>query len=404
MLAVIQVFVILAVIVFLLNRKVAMGLAMLAGSAVLFLWTGPTLAKLTDAALTTATAASTWEIILALFFVMCLEFQLRTGGIIDGLMAAARKLFRSERLLLVIMPSFLGFLPSLGGAIFSAPLVESAGKTYGLSAEAKTTINYWFRHVWEFTNPIFTGMLLASQLSGFSLSELVKNMSWITALSLSLGWIFLIAPLRPLPDAPPPPERQPGDPSARRALTLALGPILANFVLVVFFNLSAALSMALVVAAMAIILRQGAAAIFATIRRALDTRMFGGIISILFFQNILRLSGLVTDITALMNSAAVPAGAIVGVIAFVGGLLTGGAQGFVAITFPFIALLSPGDISLVTIAFVAGEAGHMLSPAHMCLLVTLDYFDSDFLRSLRPVFLLETLLVVFACGVISFWG
>ncbi len=404
MLVVIQVLVILAVIVFLLNRKVPMGLAMLAGSAVLFFWTGPTAAKLADAAGATATAASTWEIILALYFVMCLEFQLRTGGIIDGLMATARRLFRSERLLLVIMPSFLGFLPSLGGAIFSAPLVESAGKAYGLSADAKTTVNYWFRHVWEFSNPIFTGMLLASQLSGFSLSELVVSMSWITVFSLALGWVFLIAPLRPLEGAPPPTESQGGDPSARRAITLALGPILANFVLVVFFKMSAALSMALVVAVMAFLLRQDAAAILATLRRALDARMLGGILSILFFQNILRLSGLVTDITALLNSIAIPAGAIVGVIAFIGGLLTGGSQGFVAITFPFIALLSPGDISLVMIAFVAGEAGHMLSPAHMCLLVTLDYFDADFLRSLRPVLLLETILVTFACWVISFWS
>jgi integral membrane protein (TIGR00529 family) len=404
MLAVIQVLVILAVIVFLLNRKVTMALAMLAGSAVLFLWTGPTVAKLADAAYTTVTTSSTWEIILALFFVMCLEYQLRTGGIIDGLMAAARKIFRSERVLLVIMPSFLGFLPSLGGAIFSAPLVESAGKTYGLSADAKTTVNYWFRHVWEFSNPIFTGMLLASQLSGFTLSELVISMSWITVFCLVIGWIFLIAPLRPLDGAPPPPARQPGDPSARRAVALALGPILANFVLVVAFKLSAAVSMAVVVAAMALILRQDAAAVGATLRRALDGRMLWGILSILFFQNILRLSGLVTDITALLNSIAIPAGVIVGVIAFVGGLLTGTSQGFVAICFPFIALLAPGDMSMVMIAFVAGEAGHMLSPAHMCLLVTLDYFDADFLRSLKPIFLLETALIAFACGVISFWA
>ncbi|NLI91931.1 MAG: DUF401 family protein [Peptococcaceae bacterium] len=59
------------------------------------------------------------------------------------------------------MPAFLGFLPSLGGAIFSAPLVRESGQRYGLSAEKLTVINYWFRHIWEFSNPIVPAVLLA---------------------------------------------------------------------------------------------------------------------------------------------------------------------------------------------------------------------------------------------------
>jgi uncharacterized protein len=60
------------------------------------------------------------------------------------------------------MPAFLGFLPSLGGAIFSAPLVEAAGKPYDLSPERKTAINYWFRHVWEYTKSPPPGSLVTT--------------------------------------------------------------------------------------------------------------------------------------------------------------------------------------------------------------------------------------------------
>ncbi len=394
------VFVTLAVIVFLLNRKVKMGLAMVAGSAIIFFATGPTPAKLWAAAAATATGRATWEIVLALYFVMCLEYQLRTGGIIDGMMAAARRLFRSDRFLLVLMPSFLGFLPSLGGAIFSAPLVENAAKPFGLSAERKTTINYWFRHVWEFTNPIFTGMLLASQLSGIPLGELVSSMLWVTALALAIGWLALISPLKATFGSTHPPAADDG--TGRRYLLLAAGPIMANFALVVLFKLSAAVSMALVVAAMALILRQRAADVGAMLAHALDGKMLWGVAGILFFQHILSSSGVIGDITVLMNGLAVPATAVIGVVAFLGGLLTGTSQGFVAITFPFIALLSPGDLGLVMICFVTGTAGHMLSPAHLCLLVTLDYFQADFLRALRPVFALEALMVAAAYAVAAF--
>ncbi len=405
MFSVVLVCVTLAVIVFLLNRKVKMGLAMLAGSAIIFFASGPTPAKLWAAVAATAAGRATWEILLALYFVMCLEFQLRTGGIIDGLMAAARKIFRSDRFLLALMPAFLGFLPSLGGAIFSAPLVENAAKPFGLSPARKTAINYWFRHVWEFSNPIFTGMLLASQLSGIPLGDLVYQMLWATVLALVVGWLLLISPLKPAAGTatghPVPPA---DDPASRRFIFLAAGPILANFALVVFFKLSAAVSMALVVAAMVPIIRQNAASLRAMLAHALDGKLLWGIVGILFFQRILSESGVIGDVAALMNDLAVPATAVVGVIAFLGGLLTGTSQGFVAITFPFIALLSPGNLTLVTVCFVLGMAGQMLSPAHLCLLVTLDYFKADFLRSLRPVAVLEVVMVAAACAVVSWWG
>lgn len=403
MISLAKIIVTLAVIVFLLTRKTKMAVAMFAGSLVLFLLTEPSPAKLITASLATVTGASTWEILIALFFVMCLEYQLRTSGIIDGLMASSRRLLRSDRSLLAIMPSFLGFLPSLGGAIFSAPLVENAGKSYHLTPENKTTINYWFRHVWEYTNPMFTGMLLASQMSGIPLSTLVINMSWVTVLALLFGWIFLISPLKQKPAASvaiPAVDTKPDRPY----ILLAAAPVAANLFMIVAFKLSASVSMALVVAAMMLVLRQNLTDIGAMLRHALDKNLLWGVTAILFFQHILRQSGAIGDIAALLNQMAIPAAAIVGIIAFTGGMLTGTSQGFVALAFPFIGILAPGDLTLALVCFVMGTAGHMLSPAHLCLIVTLDYFKADFLKTLRPVLALEIALVTITYGFITIWG
>jgi integral membrane protein (TIGR00529 family) len=400
MVAVIKVLITLAVIVGLLNRKVKMGNAMLAGSMLLFFLTQPTLDKLLTAVSTTITSSSTWEISIALYFVMCLEYQLRTSGIINEFMCSARNIFKSERFLLVLMPAFLGFLPSLGGAIFSAPLVEDASRDYGLAAEKKAVINYWFRHIWEFTNPLFTGMLLANQLSGIPLGDLVTHMSWLTVLALLIGWVFLIAPLTPGSAAAAGSERS-GASRNWRYIALATAPVLANIVLVVVFKVSAAVSMAAVVASMIVVLRQGIADIRAMLIHALDRKLLWGVFGILFFQNILRLSGVVEDVTVLLNSLAIPAAVVVSIMAFMGGILTGTSQGFVAIAFPFIALLSPGDISLVMAAFIAGTAGHMLSPAHLCMVVTLDYFKASFFKTIRPVLTLEIIMLAVSYSVIA---
>ncbi|WP_312522287.1 DUF401 family protein [Anaerospora sp.] len=396
MFAVLKVLATLAVIVIALNRKVKMGNAMLAGSAILFILSEPTLAKLANAALRTATSHSTWEILFALYFVMCLEYQFRTGGIIDGLMATARSLLRSDRVLLAMMPAFLGFLPSLGGAIFSAPLVESASKPFSLSAETKTAINYWFRHIWEYTNPIFTGMLLASQISGLSLNALISHMAWLTVLSAVIGWLLLISPLKKNQLSGNTVIISDSGSTSYHFLLLATAPIIANFILVVFLKMPASISMALVVGAMILVLRQSLTDIRAMLLHALDSKLLWGIVGILFFQQVLQQSGAINEIALLLNAISIPATVVIGIIAFVAGLLTGTSQGFVAIAFPFIAVMAPGDLTLAMISFVMGTAGQMLSPAHMCLLVTLDYFHADFLKTLRPVFILNVIMIVAA--------
>ncbi|MDF2502157.1 MAG: integral rane protein, partial [Anaerosporomusa subterranea] len=385
----------LSIIVFLLRLKTPIAKAMLGGSLVLFFLSEPTLPKLTTAAWATVSSHSAWEIILALYFVMCLEYQLRTHGIIDGLMAAARRLLQSDRVLLAAMPAFLGFLPSLGGAIFSAPLVENASRSYQISAEVKSAVNYWFRHVWEFTNPIMTGMLLASQISNIPLADLIVKMAWITVFTILIGWLFLVVPLKPT-TAPASVLESGTDLTSttthKRYVALAVSPILANLALVVLFKLNASLSMALIVLCVTGILRQNAADIRAMLIHAFDRKLLWGIIGIIFFQNILRQSGAVGDIGIILNDLAVPSVVAIGIIAFISGLLTGTSQGFVAITFPFIAELSPGDLNLAMICFVMGTAGQMLSPAHLCLLVTLDYFKADLLKTLRPIFVMQAIV------------
>lgn len=400
MYAVVKIVVTLAMVVFLLNRKVTMGNAMLAGAGVLLLLSGLQVAHLQTAIMETVTNPSTWEIVLALYFVMCLEYQLRCGGIVDGLMATARKVMRSDRILLALMPAFLGFLPSLGGAIFSAPLVENASKSYNLTGETKTAINYWFRHIWEFTNPILASMLLASQLAGIPLNALISSMVWVTALAALIGWFFFLTPLK----GGTKPAQSDSDAtdadSGYYYVALAAGPILANFFLVVALKLAASVSMALVVAAMVLILRQGFGDIRKMLIHALDRKLLWGIVAILFFQNVLRQTGAIEDIAALLNNLAVANIIIIGAIAFVAGILTGTSQGFIALTFPFVAVLAPGDVQLAMFAFVLGVAGQMVSPAHLCLLVTLDYFKADFLKTLRPIALLEIVMIGAACAAV----
>ena len=382
---------VLLTIVLLLRRKVMLGNAMFAGSIMLIILGSPTAATVTEAVETTIFNKGTWNLLAAMYLVMCLEYQLRTGGILDGMMAAIRRL-ASDRVLLALMPAFMGFLPSLGGAILSAPMVENASKEYPLSPEQKTAINYWFRHISEFCNPIVPAMLLSSEILQLPMGTLILHFGIFTLLSVAVGWIFWLRGLKKRFQL----GAISGADGKYRFLLLAGGPIVANMLLVVLFNVSAAGALAIVVLSLALILKQPLKDMKTMAVYALDKKLLWGVFAIILFQHTLTSTKIVDGLVLYLNSLGISYALMIGVAAFAVGLASGSAQGFVAVVFPLIAALSPGNIGLAAIGFVMGLAGHMLSPAHLCLVVTVQYFKADMLKALRPIVLLE--IVMIACA------
>jgi len=394
MIAVLKVLVTLILIVVLLQRKISIGNSMLAGASLLFIMCSPQWITLQLVGKGLLLSSSTWEILLALYLVMCLEYQLRTNGIIDGLMEAARVVLKSDKVLLALMPAFLGFLPSLGGAIFSAPLVESAGKQYNLSPERKTAINYWFRHLWECTNPIIPALLLASEIAQVPIGSLIAHMIWVSAFCFLIGWFYYISPLKSQGEAQTSNSALPSQRNNYWYIFMAAGPIVANFILVVGFGFGPAVSMLLAVVTMTLLLRQVPKNMMGMLKHAFDGKLLWGVVGILFFQYMLKETGIIADVALVLQNSGIPMMFVIGAIGLLAGILTGTSQGFVAITFPLVAAISTGNITMAVVAYVAGFAGQMMSPAHLCFLVTLDYFKADFLKAMKSIILLAVVLLL----------
>lgn len=410
----IKMLLVLGLLIFLLKRKTLFGNAMLAATLFLFLLTIPETPVILQAAQKTITKTGTWFMILTLYFVMCLEYILRTSGILKDFTASARKLFGSDKILLGLMPAFLGLLPTLGGAIFSAPLVKESGERFNLSPERLTAINYWFRHVWEYMNPIIPAMLLASQITLIPVGAIIANQFIFSIAAILIGIpIFLTGKAfltagknrpddKPLPQPASPDPKEITSRTFYRSILLATGPIFLNILLVIVFDMNTALSLALVLAGMAVILKFNIGQTKKMFISAFDGKIHWAIINILFFQEALFATGSVDQIVAVFEASGIPVAAIIGITAFAVGLLTGSPEGFVAVAFPLIIPLA-GNMDVVALSFIAGVSGTMFSPSHLCLIVTLEYFKADFLKSLLPVILAQVLLIVFALAYIYFF-
>ncbi|MDD4321311.1 MAG: DUF401 family protein [Acidaminococcaceae bacterium] len=343
----------------------------------------------------TFTMQRTYDLLFALYFVMCLEIELRTSGTLDGMVRALQRLFPSEKFTLAIMPAFLGLLPSLGGARFSAPIVETASKGTNLSAAAKSSINFYFRHIFEYSNPINPGMIMACSIAMLPISKFVIHLGWLSIVAFALGWIFCIRPLKL-----PPKEKTVCSNQERckniADVALSLAPVIINFLLVVFFHIGAAVSMGLVVFGMIFLLQ-------ATNRTlnvknvfldSLDIKMLLNVVCIFYFIQLLTVTEILSAIVTAFNTAPLPPAVIIACVSFIIGVLTGLSQGHVAIVLPIVAAMAPGNIDLFGVAMVFGIAGQMITPTHVCLMVTLDYFKADFFKTLKPVALIEVLILI----------
>ena len=385
----------LAIIIVLLRFKIPIGACMLASGIFIWLMRSASPISLLQAFYETFILPRTYDIIFALYFVMCLEIELRLSGALTDMVKALRRMFSDVKILLAAMPAFLGLLPSVGGARFSAPIVEELSAGINLSPEHKAAINFWFRHLFEFSSPIIPGMIMACSIAEVTFGQFISHMCWVTVLAIAVGWLILIRPIK-LPRIKKSVETAEEIRHERDGLILALMPVAAVFMVVVFGGLNASTATGLIVAIWVVVLAivkrpVGVKKIFLG---AFDWKMTLNICCILYFIQLLSVTEVLDEIVAAFQASPLPIPIIIACVSLIIGILTGMSQGHVAIVMPIVAAMGTGDLNLAGVAMAFGVAGQMLTPTHVCLIVTIDYFKADLLRTLKPILQAEIILLI----------
>lgn len=396
----------MALTLVLMRCKLPIGICIFGGGLFIWVCTNPDWRLITKAFEQMVTMSRTYDLVIALYLVICLEIELRKSGALAGMVQCLSRMFSSAKFTLAVMPAFLGVLPSIGGARFSAPIVQEAAKGMDVTAEDKAAINFWFRHIFEFSSPIIPGMILACGIAGVKIGDLIVHLGWMTIMAFILGWIVMVRPIKGAVN-----EVKEVTPEEKRReiidFFVALGPVIANVVLMVAFELAASISMAIVVCSMVPVLYalNRPVSVKDIFVGALDWKLFANVGCILLFIQLLDTTGVLAQIVAAFKGSSLPIPVIIAIVSFIIGILTGLSQGHVAIVMPIVAALSMGDLDLVGVAMVFGVAGQMITPTHVCLTITVDYFKSDFFKTLIPVLITQgALLVIFSVVSYFTWG
>ncbi len=367
---------ILALIIILLRFRWNLGLVLMLASALVGLLFGRALNDLFRDALAAAFDPLTLRLVAIVLLITFLGEMLRSSLQLEGLIRSLVDLFVDRRWLLALMPMFIGMLPMVGGAMFSAPMVEEAAQGLDTSPERRTLLNYWFRHSMEPVFPLYPSLILAAGLMGVTVQTLTVT-QWPLFLAAVAGGILfgLLGIQRANAHADHLPNRK----DTWALLLKSIWPILLVVALSIALGVDLILSLLLTIVLLIVLQRPTPRQLLALVQgMPLGTVpiIFGAMI----FRRVLETSSAVESASQALAALGIPLPLIVFAVPMMAGLLTGLAVGAFAIGFPIVFPLCGPD--LVTsgyglVAYTGGFVGMMLSPIHLCLALTRVYFKAE---------------------------
>jgi len=368
-------------IVLLIRWTVNLGIAMVVGAlslALLYLLPITTIGK---AFLETITSYTTIQLVISLGLIMVMENIMRKTETFSQMMESLKKLVRDTRIVLAAPPAIIGMVPSIGGAYFSAPLVEEASRAISISPERKGFINYWFRHIWEYILPTYPGILLASAVTHVPLDKLILYQIPFAFMVVLTGVFFSFRGLDLRRGSPIPAGMSPvkGNRKDLKRLILSISPIGAIILMVGLIHIDIALTMVVVISLMFLYHRYSLKRIAETLREAISWNILLIIVGVIFYKEMLGKTGAVEGMSLFLSGAGFPLILLFFILPFAVGLFTGLTIAFVGTTFPLLITISGGtpEIGNLAFAFASGFTGVMFSPVHLCFVLTGEYFSAD---------------------------
>jgi len=338
----------------------------------------------------------TLKLLIVIASALTLSSLMEEKGLLANLAVAMESI--GSRLAIHVVPAIIGLVPMPGGALVSATSVRGLVRRLRLTPEQSTFINYWFRHLWEFSLPVYPSIIIISVLLGTSLFSVVKILAPITALTIVCGAVVSYWILKQKTS-----ETKGKSPKKKIAYNFlkAAWPILL-LVPLILLGLNPMIAFPLTLVLLAGQQRVNWPELWKALKYGLDPKILFLLYSVMLFKVIIERADAAGALISDMQAIGLPPILILAVLPLLIGLATGISMAFVGIALPlllpYIALDSGISGPALLLAFVSGMMGILVSPLHLCLILSSEYFKANLGRVYRyilpPVLVIEATVVV----------
>jgi len=359
-------------------RKINFGVALLAGSFVLGISSGFTPQDFMHVFILALSDPETINLCLLIALIGFLGFCLKETGLMTDLIEGLGRIL-SNRSLLALIPGVIGMMPMPGGALLSAPFIDDEANRLGVGAEMKTFINLWFRHISFLIYPLSTPLIMAVSIAHVNIYSLIAFQLPLAAVYILIGYLASIRPIKQ---------------SGKRAvygsykiIVVGLLPILLAISLNAI-GIHLAFGLVVGIAATLCIRRVSFRKVPYMLRHGVPWGLVFVMATIMVFRYVIQSSKALDLIFSGLRDMGVPQPLFLTLFPFLIATVVGSPWGAVGICFPLLLPTIGSNIISVSLLYISVIFGYLLSPLHLCLILTLGYFRSKLYgvyRMLIPV-------------------
>ena len=318
-----------------------------------------------------------------------------------------------------IIPAVYGLMPVPGGALFSAPLIDKEGEKYKLNQSQKNFLNVWFRHIWFPIFPVSSAMMLiiSAEFADIDIYELIiANFPAFIAF-IVIGLIFLKFYIKKIPISKEKPKKEY---SGLIYLLPPIIPIIIYIIILVIFSFIGfenlkdfqrsifIVGVVISIICLYYLIKIDWKKYYDIIKHSLSFNLAFAIIGIMIFRQMIEVSNTNEIIAEMIGGLPFHAIFIIIIIPLIMGLITGYNFGAIALSYflvePFFEYTGLGIIGFASLIFISSLVGYLISPIHLCNVVSSDYLKTDTTRMYKmyiPAIIL--LLIVQTSFIVLFY-
>ncbi len=355
----------------------------------------------------TATDPLTISTTFATFGIMWLSQLYKETGVIKNLSESLGKIIRNSKIILSVLPAVIGFLPVSGGALMSAPLVDSEAAKLKMKPEKKAYVNLWFRHTIFPVYPLSQPLILTAALTMVAMPLLILRQIPVVLIMIVVGYVIGFWKIS---------QQKSKDPQSKmnshlKDFLIAFSPILTTIVAAIVLNLvyfgefktGFDVLIATFIGLVALI-----AISRSNFRVSVKPLKSWGIYGVTFaaagaflLRNSMDAGGISNIFKAFVANGSLDIIVLLTVVPAILGLITGSPSGGVAIAVSILTGILSFSPKVAALIYISAYLGYTVAPTHLCFQFTADYFKCSLSKMYKYV--IPSFLASFATALLVYF-
>jgi len=396
---ILKLLVVFIAVMLLVSRKQPIYVAVTVGAAATWLLYGISIMDGVNAIVKACTSWSTLQLIVVMYIITFLQKMMGDRGAIDRAQKGLSSLFNNRWVNCAAAPIFIGMLPTPNAAFIAGDIVKASAEGHMSHEEMAVTTTY-FRHVSESFMPTYAAIIMAISLAEITAGEFVVGMLPIVACIIASGCFWFLRGKVPMATGEAASTNKGRD---AKEIFIGLWPILAIILMVVVFKMQIYVAAAIILVIYALVNKFSVSELLPYFKSSLQFKLYLNTFAVMILKEFLTASGAINALPDFFAKLPIPSFMVFMLIFFFGSIVSGSTT-IIGLCMTVAMATVPGaGLPLVCLLMGTTYAAMQMSPTHICLTLTAEYFDISLGTLIRKTLPAVATTVVFSVGYYLVW-